>query len=356
MLSLKSCAESRLPADKIPPDDTDRKCRQVLLYKLAWIYYNGVGIQVPAQCAGTLAIYRRRKERWFVITRFGPAGTADSFKAMGYKKTVQLAEYLEKFGLNAFEYQCGRGVRVNVETVTQLGILCRDKDIALSLHAPYYISLSSVEEEKRDNSVGYILDSARAAKLMGADRIVVHSGSAGKMSREKALALAVETLGRAQKALDEEGLGDVIICPETMGKVNQLGDLEEVMTLCGVDERMLPTIDFGHLNARTFGSIKSQADFAAILDTLENRLGKDRASRFHSHSSKIMYTVPGGEKCHLTFADTEYGPDFEPLMELIAKRGWTPRFICESAGTQTEDAAAMMKSYQAYLSEDGLKG
>ena len=148
-----------------------------------------------------------------MITRFGPAGTADSFKTLGYKKTVQLPEYLETFGLNAFEYQCGRGVRVNVDTVTKLGVLCREKDIALSLHAPYYISLSSVEEEKRNNSVGYILDSARAAKLMGADRIVVHSGSAGKMSREAALGLAVETLRKAQQALDDEGLGDVIICP-----------------------------------------------------------------------------------------------------------------------------------------------
>jgi deoxyribonuclease-4 len=62
-----------------------------------------------------------------------------------------------------------------------------------------------------------------------------------------------------------------------------------------------------------------------------------------------MYTIPGGEKCHLTFADTEYGPDFEPLMELIAKKGWTPRFICESAGTQTEDAAAMMAAYQGFM-------
>lgn len=284
-----------------------------------------------------------------MITRFGPAGTADSFKAMGYKDTLRLPEYLEQFHLNAFEYQCGRGVRVNAEKVTKLGILCKEKDIQLSLHAPYYISLSSVDEEKRKNSVGYILDSAKAAQLMGADRIVVHSGSAGKISREEALVLAKETLRWAQDALDEEGLGDVIICPETMGKVNQLGDLNEVMELCGVDERMLPTIDFGHLNARTFGSIKGREEFDAILDTLLNRLGEERARQFHSHFSKIMYTVPGGEKCHLTFADTEYGPDYEPLMELIAKRGWTPRFICESAGTQTEDAAAMKASYEGFL-------
>ena len=282
-----------------------------------------------------------------MITRFGPAGTADSFAAMGYKNTLQLPEYLEKFQLNAFEYQCGRGVRVNAEKVTRLGLLCKEKDILLSLHAPYYISLSSVDPEKRENSVEYILQSARAAKLMGAGRIVVHSGSAGKMPREEALRLACETLKKAQDALDAENLGDIIICPETMGKVNQLGDLDEVMALCQVDERMIPTIDFGHLNARTFGAIREKADYAAILDTLEDKLGADRAARFHSHFSKIMYTVPGGEKMHLTFADETYGPQFEPLLELIAKKGWTPRFICESAGTQTEDAAAMMAYYRS---------
>ena len=173
-------------------------------------------------------------------------------------------------------------MRVNPETVTKLGVLCKEKDIQLSLHAPYYISLSSVDPEKRDNSVNYILQSAEAAKLMGADRIVVHSGSAGKMTREAALELAKETLKKAQDALDAKGLGDVIICPETMGKVNQLGDLNEVMELCQVDERMIPTIDFGHLNARTFGTIKGKEAYAAILDTLENRLGADRASRFLS--------------------------------------------------------------------------
>ena len=281
--------------------------------------------------------------------RFGPAGTPDSFAAMGYKKTVQLPEYLEQFSLDAFEYQCGRGVRVNEQTVTRLGELCREKGISLSLHAPYYISLSSAEEEKRNNSVTYILDSARAARLMGADRIIVHSGSCGKMSREEALQLACGTLHQALRALDEQGLGDIAICPETMGKVGQLGNLEEVMTLCSLDERLIPCIDFGHLNARTFGSIRGREEYAAILDTIRSRLGEERGRSFHAHFSKIQYTEKGGEKCHLTFADREYGPDFEPLMELLAQRNLAPRIICESAGTQAEDARSMALCYRNAL-------
>lgn len=278
--------------------------------------------------------------------RFGPAGRPDSFTAMGFKKTPEIPAYLETFGLNAFEYQCGRGVRYVEADLLALKAAAERADIALSVHAPYYISLSSTEEEKRRNSVGYIADTARAARIMGGDRIVVHTGSCGKIFREEALSLAGDTLSLALAELDRLGLSDITVCPETMGKVNQLGTLSEVLALCAADERLLPCVDFGHLNARTFGSIRSQADYAALLDQMENALGRDRASRFHAHFSKIAYTLKGGEKAHLTFADTLYGPDFEPLMEEIARRDWSPRFICESAGTQAEDARSMAEHYR----------
>ncbi|MBQ9920287.1 MAG: endonuclease IV, partial [Clostridia bacterium] len=65
---------------------------------------------------------------------------------------------------------------------------------------------------------------------------------------------------------------------------------------------------------------------------------------FHSHFSKIEYSA-GGEKKHLTFEDTVFGPNFEPLMELIYKKNLSPTFICESAGTQAEDAKVMKDYY-----------
>ena len=275
------------------------------------------------------------------MIRFGPAGTADSFSAMGYRQTAQVPAYLERFGLTAFEYQCGRGVRISTEKAAQLGRLCRERDIALSVHAPYYISMSSLEEAKREGSIRYILETARAARDMGARRIVVHTGSCAKLSREEALALAKDTMTKALRAMDEAGYSQVHICPETMGKVNQLGTLEEVVELCTLDERLIPCIDFGHLNARTFGGYRTKEDFARIFDLLENRLGRERARCFHAHFSKIEYTPGGGEKRHLTFADTVYGPDFDPVAQLLVERGCCPTIICESAGTQTEDAAAM---------------
>lgn len=284
-----------------------------------------------------------------IKAKFGPAGAAKSFKEMGYKKSVQLGEYLTKFGLNHFEYQCGQGVRVSEESAREIGTALRNAGISVSVHAPYFISLSSVEEEKRLNSVNYILASAKAVNAMGGDRIVIHSGSCSKMTREEALELAKNTMKLAREELVAQGLENIRCCPETMGKINQLGDLHEVMELCKIDESFIPCIDFGHLNARTFGSIKDKSDYEKILDTIENELGSERLKCFHSHFSKIEYTEKGGEKKHLTFADTVYGPQFEPLMELVAKKNLAPTFICESDGTQTEDAKTMKDYYESLL-------
>lgn len=279
---------------------------------------------------------------------FGPAGNAKSFGEMGYKTSLQVPEYLQKMGLDAFEYQCGRGVNIGTEKACELGRLAKEKGIRLSLHAPYYISMSSVEEQKRENSIKYILESARAVNAMGGDRIVVHTGSCGKISREQALELAIDTMKKAIKALDDQGLGNVHICPETMGKINQLGTLDEVIELCRVDERIIPCIDFGHLNARTLGGLKSYSDFETVFDKIENSLGSDRLKTYHAHFSKIEYTS-GGEKRHLTFSDTVFGPDYEPVVEITAKRNLGPTIICESAGTQAEDAKVMKGFYYSLL-------
>ncbi len=277
------------------------------------------------------------------MVKFGTAGLDENFSLQGHKKTIEVPTYLSNMGLDAFEYQCGRGVKIKEAAAIEFGKEAAAKGITLSLHAPYYISMSSLEEEKRLNSVGYILDSAKAIKAMGGKRVIFHSGSCAKLPREVALAKAVDTMGLIMKALDENGLGDITVCPETMGKVNQLGTLDEVLALCKVDERIIPCIDFGHLNARDMGIIKTMADYEAIINKMENEIGADRTKVFHSHFSKIEYTT-GGEKRHLTFEDTTFGPDFEPLMEIIARKNLAPTIICESDGTQGIDALAM-KNY-----------
>ena len=279
--------------------------------------------------------------------KFGPAGNSEAFSSK-FKSTLDAPAYLKEMGLDHYEYQCGRGVRVSDKLAQAMKAKAEQAGITLSVHAPYFISLSSIEPEKRDNSINYILQTCDAAKRLGAERIVIHSGSCAKISREEALELAKDTLLRARKMAIEQGFEDIVFCPETMGKVNQLGNLTEVLELCKLDDSFLPTIDWGHLNAREFGIIKGREEYAKMLDEVENALGSDRLARFHSHFSKIMFTVPGGEKKHLTFDDNMgFGPDFEPLMELVAKKGLSPIFVCESAGTQDKDALAMKRYYES---------
>ena len=100
--------------------------------------------------------------------RFGTAGTSDSFAAQGYKTSLEVPEYTAKMGLNAFEYQCGRGVRLGLDKAARMAALAAQRDILFSVHAPYYISMSSLEEEKRLGSVRYLLQSAEVCRALGA--------------------------------------------------------------------------------------------------------------------------------------------------------------------------------------------
>lgn len=275
---------------------------------------------------------------------FGPAGNSDEFYAAGNKATIQAMSFLAQKGLDAYEYQCGRGVNVGEATAKKLGDKAKQYGIALSIHAPYYTSLNSADEQKRLNSIKYIIDSARAADWMGATRVVVHPGGIGKMTRESATELACDTIRKLIVEIREQQLEHITICFETMGKINQLGNLDEVLTFCSLDERFLPCVDFGHLNARTHGQCTTSEQYSAVLDEIENRLGHDRMLNIHSHFSKIEYSK-GGEVKHLTFEDEQYGPNYEPLMEQILKRGAHPVFICESAGTQSQDALTLKQCY-----------
>lgn len=274
---------------------------------------------------------------------FGPAGQCEAATAAKVKSTEKLMDFLAETGVDAFEYQCGRGVNIREEKANAIGKKAAEKGITLSLHAPYYISLASAEEEKRDNSIRYILESARAAEWMGAERIVVHPGGLGKLSREDAWQLASKTLMRAVEAVRAEGL-KTIICPEVMGKINQLGTLSEVLDFCKLDESLLPCVDFGHLNSRMHGEM----DYSTALDEIFTALGEERARMIHIHFSKIEYSK-GGEVRHLTFEDNQFGPDFRPLMEQLVQRKMTPTVICESAGSQTLDALAMKLYYREKL-------
>ena len=275
---------------------------------------------------------------------FGPGGNGDLFYAEGYKSTMQAFGWLKSYGLDAYEYEAGNGITASDATLRAIGEKAREHGILMSLHAPYFISLASPELEKRQKSVEYIKKSIHAATLLGADTVVIHCGGVAKLSREKGMAFSKETLMMVAEAVGEP---PVRLGLETMGKLNQLGTLEEVIELCKLSPIFSPVVDFGHLNARALGGAFPDVDsYRRIFDTIATSLGDDFAKKLHCHFSKIAYTS-AGEKKHLTFADTEFGPSFEPLAEAIVKEGVSPRIICESDGTQAEDALYMKRCWEA---------
>ncbi len=276
--------------------------------------------------------------------KFGPGGNSDTFKLAGGRSSLQAPGFVKRIGLDAYEYEAGNGISGSDETFAALGLKAKEHDIKMSFHTPYFISLSSVEKEKRDKSIEYIRRSAEVSDLMGAETMVVHCGSAAKLDREIAMSYASETLAHAALMMQDSRF-KVKLGIETMGKVNQLGTLKEVLRLCKIYDRFVPVVDFGHINAREKGILKTVDDFKYIFDQIASELGAEYAENLHCHFSKIMYTEMG-EKKHLTFEDDIYGPSFEPLAKAIVDLGVSPTIICESAGTQSDDALYMKKCYE----------
>ena len=278
-----------------------------------------------------------------MAAHFGPGGNSDAFRLAGYKSTIDAPGWVKSIGLDAYEYEAGNGLSASPKILSEIGRQAALNNIKMSFHTPYFISLSGVVEEKRLNSINYIRQSLDAANLLGAGTIVVHSGSAAKISRDDAMRLAGDTLIKTLEAVDTYGIK---IGLETMGKVNQLGTLDEVLELCRIDSTFVPVVDFGHLNARDLGGVFVSADdYLRVFDKIDRALGAEVAENLHCHFSKIEW-AGSGEKRHLTFEDQIYGPNFEPLVDVIYKNNLSPTIICESAGTQSDDALAMKKYYE----------
>jgi deoxyribonuclease-4 len=246
--------------------------------------------------------------------------------------------------LDCFEYSFGRGVRITEGKAISIGEAFKEQGIEISVHAPYFVNYANPDDEMAAKSYGYVLDSANACKLMGGKRVVFHPAAQGKMKREEAVDLTVERIKVLRDYIYLNNLEDMIFCPETMGKLAQIGTVEEVVKFCEVDPVFTPCVDFGHINAREQGSLKSVADYKSRLEYMIEKLGFERMKNFHVHFSKIMYSAKGEIK-HLTFEDSLYGPEFEPLALALKDLRLEPYIVSESAGTQIEDAKAMKDIY-----------
>lgn len=282
------------------------------------------------------------------MIKFGSSGTGDQFASeCNCERTVEVPAWLKTKNLDCYEYSFGRGARITEKCARDIGAAFKNESIEISVHAPYFINLAC-EDEKVEANIVYFMSTLKRLEWMGGKRCIFHPGTQMKMTREEALAKAASRLDIVLSKIYDAGYCDCMLAIESMGKISQLGDVEEVIELVKHDKMLYPGIDFGHLNSRWLGGIKSQDDYRRIIDRLIDALGYEKVRDMHIHFSKQEYSSRG-EVRHLTFADETYGPDYEPLAELLYEYKLEPYVICESAGTQVLDAVIMKDIYYSIV-------
>lgn len=255
----------------------------------------------------------------------GIAGIPFGAKGKGTEAGIK---YLSEIGLDAMEVQFGRNVYMTPETALTLAPVARDAQIDLSVHAPYYVNLTSKSGATREKSKQWIYESARVASALGASMVTIHA------AREEKTDIVIASFKEIVKTLKKEDI-NVPLGLETMGDTGEFGSLKDVLEVVSKVKGTDIVIDFAHLHARTGGGLKGIEDFSEIFDQVET-VKKDH---FHIHFSGIEYKN-NREVRHLPLNG---GPDFSLLAEVLLDRGYDARIICESP--LLEEDALKIRSY-----------
>lgn len=250
-------------------------------------------------------------------------------------------ESLKQLNLDGLEAEFVHGVRINTDSAAVVKEAVKS-GFTITCHGPYYINLNAKEPDKIEASVGRILDTARAAKLMDAYSITYHA--AFYMGNDKNIvfervAKQTETI---MKTLKEED-NDVWVRPETTGKPTQWGDLDEIVRLSKMFDKVLPCVDFAHLHARSNGGYNTYDDFCKIFEFIGDELGDIALENFHAHIAGIEYSAKG-EKKHLILEESDM--NYKELLKAFKKFDIKGVIVCESPNI--EEDAKLLKEY--YLS------
>lgn len=264
------------------------------------------------------------------MIRVGTAGTPLSAKERtSFGGVTRIAE----LGLGSMEVEFTYGVRMGKETAKELGALAKEKGVALSVHAPYYVNLNSTEAKKVRDSEKRILQSAELGHIMGARNICFHPGFySGKKPEEAYGAFYDELIALTE--IVEEHSWDVRLCPETTGKRSQFGSWEELTRLCSEIDRLGMTFDFAHAYARVGGKNVYDEAFGAM----KKQLGARFLADMHMHFSGIEYTA-AGERKHLNLSDGAE-PGLRPIADAVSSWKLGGIMVCESPNLEV-DALAM---------------
>ena len=256
---------------------------------------------------------------------------------------------LAELGLDALELGWVRSVRVSEKTCKAIRDTAQQHNVALSVHAPYYINLNASDEEW-PKSKKRLLDAAYYGALAGATDIVFHPGSYFGAAPKEVMPRVLRRLEEVIQELEAKGV-KVRLRPETMGKPAMLGSLEDVLEMSKAFPGWVePCLDFAHLHARAGdGSMNTYDEWARVLEAYGKALGDDALKRLHIHLSGIDYG-PKGEKEHLVFAEADL--DLDAILRVLRDFGAAGRILVESPILE-DDALYLKERWQAIQEENG---
>lgn len=255
-------------------------------------------------------------------------GTAGVPLGSPERDTESGIRFVRKLGLDALEIEFVRSIYLSRESAKKVGKTAGKLDVSLSIHAPYYINLNSMEKEKIEASKHRILESARIGGFLGARIVVFHPGYYGKSTKEEAFATMLENIGEIRSKLDAEG-NDILLGPETTGKVSQFGTLDELIEISRKVNGVMPVVDFGHMHARYNGGLKTKRDFEKVF----NRFLEEIKKPMHIHMTGIKYSQRG-ELQHLNIDSNE--PDYSHFASILKEKKIEATVISESPNIETD--------------------
>lgn len=241
-------------------------------------------------------------------------------------------------GLSACEIDFEGRFWMDYDFAGRFGELAREHDIALSVHAPIAGFMGHAERGKKLNmAVGMLDHSAGIAKAAGAEVVVFHPGFLLKRTREEAIDSVVEQLGELRERLEGKDRG-VAFGIEVMGRVRELGSIDDVVEISSRLDWVRPVIDFAHMHATSDGAFTSVEPFASALEQADAVIPP--GAPFHIHFSDIRFANRNETK-HLPYGEGTLRA--EPLRDALARFERPATVISESPTPEsTEEIKAVL--------------
>jgi deoxyribonuclease-4 len=251
--------------------------------------------------------------------RFGPA------RVPSRESPAAAVALLRKRGFNACEIDFEGGFWMDYDWAAEFGQRAREAKIALSVHAPIAGFMGHVERDKKQRmAVGMLDHSAGIAKAAGAEPVVFHPGFLLGRTRAAAIKSITEQLSELRERLESKGRA-VPFGVEVMGRVREIGSLDDVLEISRRLGWVRPVLDFAHLHATSDGAYTDVEPFAAALEAADEVL--EPGAPFHIHFSDIAYANRNETK-HLPYGEGTLRA--EPLKQALRKFRRTANVISES--------------------------